>query len=103
MQMANLESRVISLRIVKNMTKNGKIQRFSVMVASGNGKGGVGLGQATHANSTDAIMKAGKMAVRNMEFFERWHERTLFHDGYAKFKASEIFARPAPKGTRSKN
>ena len=68
------------------------------MVAAGNGNGGVGLGQASHANSTDAILKAGKMAIRDMEFFERWHGRTLFHDAFAKFKASKLYVRPAPKG-----
>jgi ribosomal protein S5 len=78
------------------MTKNGKLMRFSALVAAGTGTGGIGIGQATHASAQDAIMKAGRIAGRNVEYFERWEGRTLFHDDVLRFKASKIYVRPAP-------
>ena len=82
------------------MTKNGKLLRFSAMVAAGNGHGGVGIGQATHENVQDAVMKAGRLATRNIEYFERWQGRTLFHDDCFKFKATKLSVRPAPPSTK---
>ena len=92
-----LETRLLCMRVVRNMTKNGKLMRYSAMVAAGNGRGTVGLGQATHESSIDAIATAGRLAIRNMEYFERWQDRTLFHDDVVKYKASQLHVRPAPE------
>jgi ribosomal protein S5 len=87
------------MRVVRNMTKNGKLMRFNATVASGNAAGGLGVASATHANAQDAIMKAGRLATRNMEYFGRWQDRTLFHDDIVKFKASQLVLRPSPAST----
>lgn len=94
-----LISRVLEVRLVKNMTKNGKIPRFSVLVATGDGEGGVGLASASHVQAVDAVSKASKIAAKNMMFFQLYQGRTLFHDDFLKFKATSISARPAPQGT----
>lgn len=78
------------------MTKNGKLMRFNATVAAGNGAGAIGVASATHASAQDAILKAGRVATRNMEYFERWQDRTLFHDDIVKFKASKLVVRPSP-------
>jgi small subunit ribosomal protein S5 len=92
------ETRVIQIRNVKNMTKNGKIQSFSAMVVAGNGRGGIGVALGSDGNMADAVAKASRLAERNMEFFELCEGRTLFHDDKAKFKASRVFARSCPPG-----
>lgn len=93
-----LISRVLEVRLVKNMTKNGKIPRFSVLVASGNGEGGVGIASASHVQAIDAISKASKIAAKNMSYYPLYQGRTLFHDDSFKYKASTVFVRPSPQG-----
>lgn len=93
-----LISRVLKVRLVKNMTKNGKIPRFSVLVATGNGEGGVGIGSASHVQAIDAISKASKIAAKTMSYFPLYQNRTIFHDDCLKFKASIVYVRPAPQG-----
>jgi ribosomal protein S5 len=94
--MAKLITRLVNMRVVKNMTKNGKIARFSSIVIAGNGNGGLGSGHAKHDSASEAVTKAGKLAVRNIQYFNRWQDRTLFHDDFAKYKATKLYVRPAP-------
>ena len=96
---SKLITRLVNMRVVKNMTTNGKIARFSAVVVAGNGHGGLGCGHAKHNSAAEAVTKAGKLAVRSMEYFSRWQDRTLFHDDYAKFKASKVYVRPAAPST----
>lgn len=84
------------MRVVKNMTKNGKIARFSAIVVAGNGNGGLGCGHGKHDSASEAVTKAGKLAVRDIQYFNRWQDRTLFHDDYVKYKATKLYVRPAP-------
>ncbi len=91
-----METRLICMRVVRNMTKNGKLMRFNATVAAGTGNGGLGIASATHASAQDAIFKAGRIATKKIEYFDRWQDRTLFHDDIVKFKASKLIVRPAP-------
>lgn len=91
--------RLLKMRVVKNMTKNGKYARFSALVAVGNGKGGIGVAHSKSLNASDAIAKASQRAIRVMEYFPRWQDRTIFHDDAVKFKASRLIVRPAAPDT----
>ena len=91
-----VQTRLIKLRLVKHQTRNGKVANFSAMVVAGNGAGGVGFGFGKDAKSTESLIKAGKIAERNMEFFERFQGRTIFHPVTVKFKATIVMAKPAP-------
>lgn len=91
-------ARVLSIRLVKNMTKNGKIPRFVALVAVGNGQGGLGLGKSRNGQAADAIFRATTMARKSMNHFEIFDNRTLYHESELKFKASTIKVRPAPLG-----
>lgn len=93
---SKLITRLVNMRVVKNMTKNGKIARFSSIVVAGNGNGGLGCGHAKHDSASEAVTKAGKLAVRDIQYFNRWQDRTLFHDDFAKYKATKLYVRPAP-------
>jgi hypothetical protein len=98
---SKLITRLVNMRVVKNMTKNGKIARFSAIVVAGNGNGGLGCGHAKHDTASEAVTKAGKLAVRDIQYFNRWQDRTLFHDDYAKYKATKLYVRPAPPSNYS--
>ena len=91
--------RLLKMRIVKNMTKNGKYARFSAFVAVGNGKGAVGVAHGKALNAADALSKASQIAARSMEFFPRWQDRTIFHDDRVKWKATRLLLRPAAPHT----
>lgn len=91
--------RLLKTRLIKNMTKNGKYQRFSILLAVGNGRGGVGVALAKSVSAIDAINKATKQAIRNMEWFPLWQNRTLHHDDQLKYKATLLFTRPAAPQT----
>ena len=93
---SRLITRLVNMRVVKNMTKNGKIARFSAIVVTGTGYGGLGCGHSKHDSASEAVTKAGKLAVRDIQYFNRWQDRTLFHDDYAKYKATKLYVRPAP-------
>lgn len=93
---SKLITRLVNMRVVKNMTKNGKIARFSAIVVAGTGNGGLGCGHAKHDSGSESVTKAGKLAVRDIQYFNRWQDRTLFHDDYSKYKATKLYVRPAP-------
>lgn len=89
-----LTVRLLKMRVIKNMTKNGKYARFSALVAVGNGNGAIGIAHAKALNAPDALSKATRSATSNMEYFHRWQDRTIFHDDEVKFKSSIIRVRP---------
>ncbi len=91
-----ISTRLIKLRLVKHQTRNGKVATFSALVVAGNGAGGIGYGFGRDATTSDAIVKAGKIAERNMEFFDRFQGRTIFHAANVKFKATLLMVKPAP-------
>lgn len=93
-------ARVLSLRLVKNQTKNGKIPRFVALVAYGNQNGGLGIGKSRHTQALEAINKATAIARKAMSYYELFEKRTIFHDDEVKFKASILQVRPAPRGIR---
>lgn len=87
--------RLLRTRIIKNMTKNGKYQRFSILLAAGNGQGGLGIAHGKAVSAVDAISKATRLAIRSMSYYDRWQNRTIFHDDRVKFKATILYVRPA--------
>jgi ribosomal protein S5 len=95
---SGLVVRLLKMRVIKNMTKNGKYARFSSLVAVGNGHGAVGVSHSKAIAAADAVSKATKQATRLMEYFPRWQDRTLFHDDIVKFQATILIVRPAAPG-----
>lgn len=91
-----IKTRLIKLRLVKHQARNGKVATFSALVVAGNAAGGVGYGFGRDLTTSDAIVKAGKIAERNMEFFDRFQGRTIFHAANVKFKATRLMVKPAP-------
>ena len=64
------------IRFVKQQTGKGKIERIAILIVVGNGKGLLGLGEGKAADFPTALAKAFPQAVRNMDYVERFEDRT---------------------------
>ncbi|KAI0760382.1 hypothetical protein C8Q74DRAFT_223394 [Fomes fomentarius] len=86
------------VRFVKQQTGKGKIERFSLLMVVGNGKGLVGLGEGKGPDFQAAYNKAFPQAVRNMDYIERFENRTIWTEMESKFGSTRIILRPRPVG-----
>jgi small subunit ribosomal protein S5 len=85
-------------RRVTLQTGKGKIHRRGVLVVVGNGNGLVGYGQAKHDDATRATSRAFAMAVRSMDYVDRFENRTIWTEMSSKLGATRIILRPRPVG-----
>jgi small subunit ribosomal protein S5 len=85
-------------RRVTQQTGKGKIHRQYVMMVVGNGNGLVGMGEGKAEEATDARTKAFAQAVRNMDYVERFEDRTIWTDLETKLGSTRILMRPRPVG-----
>lgn len=90
------EMRVIKVRLLKCQTGIEKRRQFSVALAVGNGKGGLGYALGKDRSILDAMQKATKAAERTMIHYELYADRTLFHEDTIKYRSTTIVARPMP-------
>ncbi|KAI0322841.1 ribosomal protein S5 domain 2-type protein, partial [Amylostereum chailletii] len=85
-------------RIVVQQTPKGKVQRFANLVVVGNGKGLVGYGEGKAEDMPRANHKAWIEAVRNMDYVDRFEQRTIWTEMESKMGATRIILRPRPVG-----
>jgi small subunit ribosomal protein S5 len=85
-------------RRVTQQTGKGKIHRRGVLVVVGNGDGLVGYGEAKHDDAARASKRAFAMAVRNMDYVDRFEGRTIWTEMSSKLGATRIILRPRPVG-----
>ncbi|KAG6899079.1 hypothetical protein C0993_001065 [Termitomyces sp. T159_Od127] len=85
-------------RRVTQQTGKGKIHRIYVLMVVGNGNGMVGLGQGKDDDNTRAEAKAYAQAVRNMDWVERFENRTIWTDMETKLGSTQLLLRPRPVG-----
>ncbi|KAG6873679.1 hypothetical protein C0995_012613 [Termitomyces sp. Mi166 len=85
-------------RRVTQQTGKGKIHRMYVLMVVGNGNGMVGLGQGKDDDATRAEAKAYAQAVRNMDWVERFENRTIWTDMETKLGSTQLLLRPRPVG-----
>ncbi|TBU58584.1 hypothetical protein BD310DRAFT_926900 [Dichomitus squalens] len=86
------------LRFVKQQTGKGKIERIAILIVVGNGNGLLGLGEGKGADFPSALAKAFPQAVRNMDYVERFEDRTIWTEMESKFCSTRILLRPRPVG-----
>ena len=86
------------MRRVTQQTGKGKIHRRGVLVVVGNGDGLVGYGEAKHDDPSRATNRAFAMAVRNMDYVDRFEGRTIWTEMASKLGATRIILRPRPVG-----
>lgn len=88
---------VIEIRRVMKVTKGGKRLKFRAVVVCGNqkGQGGFGIGKASEV--PEAIRKGRERANRNMISISL-NGSTISGIVDAKYDASRVILKPAPKG-----
>ncbi|GAA52653.1 28S ribosomal protein S5 mitochondrial [Clonorchis sinensis] len=96
----DFDTRVIEMKVVATMTATiGRYRRFSVLVATGNGRGLCGIGKAKAITLMAAIKRAKQRAAKSLLSFELKDNRTLWHIGHVREWHSSIFAKPAAEGS----
>jgi small subunit ribosomal protein S5 len=97
-EIRDLYSTILMSRNVKQQTPKGKIARKQFLVCVGNGNGLVGYGLAKDADARLALVKARNQAIQNMDWVERFEERTIWTEMSTKLGATRIILRPRPVG-----
>ncbi|KAF9935024.1 28S ribosomal protein S5, mitochondrial [Linnemannia zychae] len=90
--------RALVVKRTSNMTTAGKIPSMYALVVVGNGKGIAGYGEGKDDEVARAVRKATNRAMRNLMVFDRYDERTIYHDIDHKFHATKIQFRSRPPG-----
>ncbi|EIW78489.1 ribosomal protein S5 domain 2-like protein, partial [Coniophora puteana RWD-64-598 SS2] len=85
-------------RRVTQQTGKGKIHRMYTLIVVGDGNGLVGFGEGKDEEAPRAAEKALAEAVRNMDYVERFEDRTIWTDMEAKLGGTRILLRPRPVG-----
>ncbi|MFV8470384.1 30S ribosomal protein S5 [Mycoplasma sp. VS424B] len=94
---SEFSEKVVDIARVTKVVKGGRRFSFSAFVVVGNKKGLVGFGHGKANEVPDAIRKAIKDAQNNLVSVPVVNG-TLPHEINAKFLASRVLLKPAPKG-----
>ncbi|WP_416322174.1 30S ribosomal protein S5 [Mycoplasmopsis felis] len=98
-EVSEYTEKVIDIARVTKVVKGGRRFSFSAFVVIGNKKGSVGYGHGKASEVPDAIKKAIKDAKNNLISVPLDPKSgTIFHQVDAKFLASKVMLKPAPKG-----
>lgn len=92
------EERVIQVDRVCRTVKGGRRMSFRALVAIGNHKGKVGIGVAKGAEVLDAVQKAVHQAKKDLITINITND-TISHESRTSFGSTNIFMKPAAKGT----
>ncbi|KAF8187066.1 hypothetical protein K438DRAFT_1973239 [Mycena galopus ATCC 62051] len=84
--------------MAKQQTGKGKIARHVNVIIMGDGKGMVGLGIGKHEKPEVARTKALRDGLRNLDWVERFEDRTIWKEVRTKFGATTVILRPRPVG-----
>lgn len=88
----------VVVRQARQQTSKGNKDRQVQFIIVGNGKGMVGLGTGKHKEMGTAHSKALSDAVRNMDWVERFEDRTIWTEVRTKLGATTVILRPRPVG-----
>ncbi|GJJ06545.1 hypothetical protein Clacol_000737 [Clathrus columnatus] len=81
-----------------HQTGKGKINTRYALVVVGNGNGLVGIGEGKADELPQALDNAFAEAVRNMDYVDRFEDRTLWSEMELKFGSTRLYMRPRPVG-----
>ncbi|UUM19184.1 30S ribosomal protein S5 [Mycoplasma sp. 1018B] len=90
--------KVVNIARVTKVVKGGRRFSFAAYVVVGDKKGRVGFGHGKANEVPDAIKKAIKDAKNNLINVPIFKQITVPHIVEAKFLASKVMLKPAPKG-----
>ncbi|KAH9939467.1 hypothetical protein B0H21DRAFT_825190 [Amylocystis lapponica] len=88
---------VLRRRVVQQ-TGKGKVARQHVVLVVGNQAGLMGVGEGKSAEPQRALRQALTEAVRNMDYVERFEDRTVWTETETKLGATRVVLRPRPVG-----
>lgn len=94
----NIEETVVRVNRCTTVTKGGKSMSFSALVVVGDKKGSVGIGFGKAREVPNAVSKAVKEAKKQMVKIPL-KGGTIPHVVWGRFKAANIFLKPASPGT----
>ncbi|OZJ05904.1 hypothetical protein BZG36_01172 [Bifiguratus adelaidae] len=97
-EQARLQKKALVVKRVVNMNGKGKQPSMYALVVVGNGQGLAGYGEGKDEEASRAVRKATQRAIKNMRYFERYDDRTVFADIEHKFHATRVFLRTRPPG-----
>ncbi len=92
------EQRILDLARVTRVTKGGKHMRFRAAVLIGDRKGRFGFAMSKGLDVQQSVAKAVLRAKKNIITIPLTNE-TIPHEATARFGASQIIIKPAPRGT----
>ncbi|CAK7273630.1 28S ribosomal protein S5, mitochondrial [Sporothrix epigloea] len=101
-EIMGIATREVSVRMVSNQTRLGKIRSYSVIAIAGNGDGRLGLGQFKSSEYSIASARAREMAILNMQPVPRYEDRTIYGNVECKISGTvvQLFSRPPGFGLR---
>jgi len=85
-------------RRVSRQTGKGKVFRFKYVTVLGNGDGLVGYGMGKDLDATTGQRKSLLDAVKNLDYVERFEQRTIWTEMDSKLGGTRILLRPRPVG-----
>ncbi|KAJ7599110.1 hypothetical protein C8J56DRAFT_881617 [Mycena floridula] len=85
-------------RFTTQQTSKGKKNQMQVFTVMGNGNGLVGLGSGKDPAFPGASAQATLRAIKNLDFVDRFENRTIWTDMEIKYGATRILMRPRPPG-----
>lgn len=94
----NLEETVVAINRCTTVTKGGKSMSFSALVVVGDKKGNVGIGFGKAREVPNAVNKAVKEAKKQMVKIPLKAD-TIPHIVWGRYKAANVFLKPALPGT----
>lgn len=94
----DLAEKVVMISRVTKVVKGGRRFSFAAFVVVGDKKGRVGFGHGKSNEVPDAIKKAVKDAKNHLITVPIYNKITVPHEVHAKFLASRVMLKPAPKG-----
>lgn len=93
-----LQENLVHVGRVCKVVKGGRIFSFTALIVVGDGNGRIGFGYGKAREVPAAIKKASESARRNMKYI-KLNDGTLFYETVGRHGASEVFMKPASKGT----
>jgi hypothetical protein len=102
-EIRDLQKKALIIKRVVNQTGKGRIPSMYALVVVGNGKGVAGFGEGKDDEVPTAIKKATNKAIKSLRYFERYDDRTLYHDINHKFQGTTVKLWVRPPGRLDKN
>ncbi len=93
-----IETKILGMKRVAKTITGGKRMRISVCCAAGDNHSRVGVAIAKAAEPSNAALKAGERAKKNMILVKRVGD-TIPHEVWGKCGACKILIKPASPGT----